>query len=150
MLIYYFTGKPPSWHFFYPYRVAPVMSDLHTNLQRIKSLKSYVKFKKDGPYLPFEQLMLILPPQSSDILPKEIGKLMHDTNNILIQFYPVDFELDVVSGVKHIYSEPLLPIIDADLVVEKVKETYPKLTPAERKRNVKGKIKRFIVKSNNK
>jgi len=94
--------------------------------------------------------MLILPPQSSDILPKEIGKLMHDTNNILIQFYPVDFELDVVSGVKHIYSEPLLPIIDADLVVEKVKETYPKLTPAERKRNVKGKIKRFIVKSNHK
>ena len=145
-LHYYFKSTPPSWHFFYRYRVAPVMSDLFTNLSRIKSLKKFVNFKKDSPYLPFEQLMLILPPQSSDILPKEIGKLMHDTEETLIQYYPIDFELDVVAGVKHVYSEPLLPIVDADEVVEKVKEKYDTLTPAEKKRNKIGKVKKIIIK----
>jgi 5'-3' exonuclease len=145
-LKYYFKNSPPSWHFFYRYRVAPVMSDLYTTLSKIKSLDKYVIFKKDVPYKPFEQLMLILPPQSSDILPTEIGKLMKNPKEEIIQYYPIDVELDVVAGIKHIYSEPLLPVVDADKVVSRVKELYPTLTPSEKKRNVKGKVKKFIVK----
>ena len=44
--------------------------------------------------------------------------------------------VDVVAGIKHIYSEPLLPVVDADKVVSRVKELYPTLTPSEKKRNV--------------
>ena len=145
-LNYYFNGIPPSWGYFYPYRAPPVMSDLYTVLSKTKSLNKLTKFKKDEPYLPFEQLMLILPPDSSYILPKDIGNLMKDPKEELIAYYPIDFELEVVLGQKHEYSEPLLPMVDADKVVARVKEMYPKLTDAEKKRNVKGKVKKFIVK----
>ena len=36
----------------------------------------------------------------------------------IIQYYPIDFELDAVLGGKHIYSEPILPIADADKIDE--------------------------------
>jgi len=143
---YYFKGIPPSWKYFYPYRATPVMSDLYTVLSNLKSLDKFSKFKKDEPYLPFEQLMLILPSESSYMLPKDIGNLMKDPKEELIAYYPIDFELDVVLGQKHIYSEPLLPMVDADKVVARVREMYPKLTDAEKKRNVKGKVKKFVVK----
>ena len=143
---YYFKGTPPSWQYFYPYRAPPVMSDLYSVLSSTKSLKKFSKFDKDEPYLPFEQLMLILPPESSYMLPKDIGNLMKDPNEELISYYPIDFELEVVLGQKHVYSEPLLPMVDADKVVARVREMYPKLTEAEKKRNVKGKVKKFVVK----
>lgn len=143
---YYFKGIPPSWKYFYPYRAPPVMSDLYAVLSSIKSLKKFSKFDKDESYLPFEQLMLILPPDSSYMLPKDIGNLMKDPNEELIAYYPIDFELEVVLGQKHVYSEPLLPMVDADKVVARVREMYPKLTDAEKKRNVKGKVKKFVVK----
>ena len=145
-LEYYFTGIPPSWKFFYPHRAAPVMSDLHTNLMKMKSLDKVASFEKDSPFLPFEQLMLILPPQTSYILPKVIGDLMSNIDEEIIQYYPIDFELDAVLGGKHIYSEPILPIADADKIVERIKMEYTKLSASEKKRNVKGKIKKFIVK----
>jgi 5'-3' exonuclease len=140
-LKYYFTSTPPSWHFFYRYRVSPVMSDLYATISNIKSLDKYVTFKKDTPYLPFEQLMLILPPQSASILPKEIGGLMTDTSSGLVQYYPSEFELDAVAGKKRIYSEPILPLIDAEKVVKKVIQTYSTLSAKDKKRNVNGKCK---------
>ena len=145
-LEYYFKGVPPSWRYFYPYRAPPVMSDLYETLGNLKSLNKFGKFEKDIPFLPFEQLMLILPPQSSYILPKELGELMKDPNEEIIAFYPIEVELDVVLGQKHIYSEPLLPQIDADKIVSRVQEIYPKLKSSDKKRNVKGKVKKFIVK----
>ncbi len=71
---------------------------------------------------------------------------MKDPNEEIIAFYPIEVELDVVLGQKHIYSEPLLPQIDADKIVSRVQEIYPKLKSSDKKRNVKGKVKKFIVK----
>ena len=145
-LEYYFTGTPPSWRFFYPHRAAPVMSDLHTTLMGMKTFNSVNIFEKDEPFLPFEQLMLILPPQTSYILPKNIGDLMSNIDEEIIQYYPIDFELDAVLGGKHVYAEPILPVADAEKIVDRIKKEYPKLSDTDKKRNVKGKIKKFIVK----
>ena len=145
-LEYYFTGTPPSWRFFYPHRAAPVMSDLHTTLMGMKTFNSVNVFEKDEPFLPFEQLMLILPPQTSYILPKNIGDLMSNIDEEIIQYYPIDFELDAVLGGKHVYAEPILPVADAEKIVDRIKKEYPKLSDTDKKRNIKGKIKKFIVK----
>ena len=133
-LKYYATGSPPSWKWFYKYNVPPTMTDFSRYVNSLKSL-SCVKFTKGKPFTPFEQLMLILPPQSMHaILPKCLSS--NNINNT------TKFELNAVYGQKHIYSEPILPIIDADKIVKIVETNASKFTTVEKKRNVKGRVKK--------
>ena len=76
---------------------------------------------------------MILPPQLSGLLPKGYGKLMTDIDSPLIQYFPVDFKLDVMLGQKQEYSEPLLPELDEELILEEIGKV--KLTKTEEKRN---------------
>ncbi len=82
------------------------------------------------PFKPLDQLMLILPPQMGHLLPKGYHNLMKTK---LLPYYPIDFELDVVLGGKHIYSEPILPMIDAGEVTRETAKV--KLTKDETERN---------------
>ena len=79
-------------------------------------------------------LFMILPPQLSSLLPKGYGKLMTDIDSPLIQYFPVDFKLDVMLGQKQEYSEPLLPELDEELMLEEIGKI--KLTKTEERRNL--------------
>ena len=81
-------------------------------MHRVKDLNVIGKFELGKPYRPLEQLMFVLPAGSGGLLPKELSKLMTDVDSPIIEYYPIDFELDVMKGQKHIYSEPILPLID--------------------------------------
>ena len=66
----YYFDKCPSWSWYYPYRVPPLFSDIYTNLTKFNiDVNNDISFTKGTPYSPFEQLALILPPQSKNILP---------------------------------------------------------------------------------
>jgi len=106
------------------------MTDFNRYIQKQTSL-SFVKFVKGKPFKPFEQLMLILPPVAAKaILPKSLSSSITG---------PLTFDLNATYGQKNIYSEPILPIIDADKMVSIV--AAAKLTGVDKKRNVKGKVK---------
>ena len=106
---YYLKGLP-SWTWYNEARVAPIPSDVVSTLKYIDDVNSLGEFKKGKSFTPQEQLMLILPP-GNRILPKPVNDLMRRRD--LVRFYPKQFELDVVAGGKHIYSDPILPDIDA-------------------------------------
>lgn len=115
---YYLSGDAPSWTWYYRFRVAPFMSDISHNLQYIKNIDELeIKFEKGRPFTTNEQLMLILPPQSANLLPKKCQKLMTNVDSPIIEYYPIDFELDVLAGKKLVYSEPILPEIDVEHVL---------------------------------
>ena len=137
-LKYYASSSPPSWKWFYKYNVPPTMTDFSRYVQSLKSLSS-IKFTKGKPFTPFEQLMLILPHKSIiAILPKCLSN--KNKNN------SINFDLNAVYGQKYIYSDPILPPIDADKIVEIVKNNSSKFTIAEKKRNIIGKIKKVKYK----
>jgi len=137
-LQYYFKSKPPSWTFCYHHRMPPLFSDLYNYLQNNKNL--IIKFENDQPFQPLKQLLLILSPYSKNLLPKCLGDLMqHDQ---LKSFYPKIFKLDVVVGNKYIYSEPILPKINIELLDYFINQNYDKLTLQEKKRN---KIQKKLV-----
>ena len=108
-LFYYLKGCPCyDWH--YRYRVSPLPSDMLLVMEGLDI--NSLSFSGAPPVLPFEQLMLILPPQMHGLLPKCLGDLM--LNGELQKYYPQAFEVDALAGLKYIYSEALLPDIDLD------------------------------------
>ena len=109
------------------------MANFSGYVNSLKSLSS-VKFTKGKPFRPFEQLMLILPPQSAQsILPKSLSIAVNG---------PTTFDLNAVYGLKHIYSEPILPLVDADKMIDIVAKKEEKLTASEKKRNTTGRVKK--------
>lgn len=126
---YYFIGVP-SWRWYYPYRVAPLPSDVYNSLEKINDINKIFKFEIGKPFTPFEQLMLVLPPQNN-ILPNKLNALMISDN--LQSYYPQNFELDIVAGEKFIYSEPILPEIEIQAVLDAI--TDISLSVDEKRRN---------------
>lgn len=133
-LNYYFYGVP-SWRWHYEYRISPLISDICYVLENNIVDMNNITFEKDEPYTPFQQLMLILPPQMADLVPSVLRPIMIDDKLLCTQFYPIDFKLDVASGIKTIYSEAILPEIDEELLIGTVKKYEEKLSVEEKKRN---------------
>jgi 5'-3' exoribonuclease 2 len=135
-LQYYLTGCP-SWTWYYPYHTAPVPSDLAQTLSQMADVNEpgLSEFEPTTPFKPFDQLMMILPTSAADILPKSYQKLLEDPNSPLIPYYPEDFELDIVTGGKYVYSEAILPSLPAELVLAETAKLEKKLTAVDKKRN---------------
>jgi len=143
-LKYYFQGCP-SWQWHYQFRISPLLSDIHYVLENNIVDMNNITFTEGSPYTPFQQLMLILPPQLNFLVPSQLRPIMKDDNLLCTQFYPIDFRIDVTIGQKTIYSEAILPEIDEDLLMETVKKYEKKLSAKEIERNTI-RIKPFMVK----
>jgi len=72
-LYYYFRGLA-SWSWFYPHHYSPLVIDLI----ELTSLGISTEFQKGQPFLPFQQLMAVLPPQSFPLVPKPFRSLMKE------------------------------------------------------------------------
>jgi 5'-3' exonuclease len=133
-LNYYFNGVP-SWQWHYKYTMSPLISDIYYALEHNIINPNEINFEIGHPYTPFQQLMLILPPQMSDLVPTVLRPIMIHDSLLCTQFYPIDFRIDVVTGIKTIYSEAILPEIDEELLLDTVKKLEKNLTENEKKRN---------------
>lgn len=114
---YYYHGCA-SWKWYYPYHYAPFAKDIAAAID--PSLP--IEFELGEPFLPFQQLMGVLPPRSADALPAEIASLMRDPSSEIADFYPADFAIDL-NGKKFAWQAVvLLPFIDETRLVEAMVE----------------------------
>lgn len=128
VLKYYYQGCP-SWQWYYPYHYAPFAQDM-VNLDDI-----VVKFNEGKPFKPYEQLMSVLPAASSHTLPEVFRPLMSDEDSPIIDFYPVEFPIDM-NGKKMAWQGiALLPFIDEERLLTAVRAKYPDLDEKEIWRN---------------
>ena len=131
VMAYYYHGCP-SWKWYYPHHYAPFASDL-TELG-----KHTVNFELGTPFNPLEQLMGVLPAASGQHIPEPLRRLMSEPDSPILDFYPVDFRLDL-NGKKHLWQGvALLPFIDEKRLLDGMATRTPELSEQERKRNVKG------------
>ncbi len=133
---YYFEGCQ-SWRWFYPFHYAPFPSDLIDIASAISAEK--LMFAPDKPFLPYQQLMSVLPPASADCVPIPYQKLMTSADSPLRDFYKEDFETDLNGKRNDWEAVVLLPFVDEDRLIEAMASvSNEELTEVERKRNTLG------------
>ena len=126
---YYFNQKAcQEWYCHLHY--APTVHDIHKYMftlttedvpQKMKALAggSLIQTKSDGDIVDRAhlQLLLVLPPQSIDLLPENLRPLMTDIHHGCAHFYPHEFK--VMTYLKHKLWEcsPMIPHIDINKVV---------------------------------
>jgi 5'-3' exoribonuclease 2 len=107
---YYYDGCP-SWKWYYPFHYAPFASDLK-NIERFQ--KDCDSFELSTPFNPVEQLMAVLPSDSSHAVPKPMRWLMNDEESPIIDFYPRDVPVDPNGKAMPWLWVVLLPFIDEE------------------------------------
>ncbi|KAJ3400421.1 hypothetical protein HDV05_001094, partial [Chytridiales sp. JEL 0842] len=129
VLLYYYRGVP-SWEWFFRYHYAPKITDL-VNLHRFHP----IVFDKGRPFLPFEQLMGVLPAASSAFIPECFRVLMTDPTSPIIDFYPTSFDLDL-NGKKQDWEAVVkIPFIDEERLIKALRARENQLTKEEKRRN---------------
>ncbi|OLY81362.1 5'-3' exoribonuclease 2 [Smittium mucronatum] len=133
-VVYYYFKGIRSWVHYYPYHYSPKVSDL------ISSISDYskVNFSPSKPYSPIEQLMFVLPPGSSSLLPEPLRSLMHDRNSPILDLFPEDFEIDLNGKRNDWEAVSLIDFIDTERVIEAMKPLKQKYTLEDKKRDLIG------------
>ncbi|KAK9879471.1 hypothetical protein WA026_006540 [Henosepilachna vigintioctopunctata] len=130
-LHYYYNGVC-SWSWYYPHHYAPYISDIK-NFQDLNLEYDYGK-----PFLPYEQLLAVLPSGSKELLPKCYQNLMTDENSPIKKFYPENFDTDLNGKRQEWEAVVLVPFIDEKKLLETMKIYSNDLSPDEMERNKHG------------
>lgn len=131
---YYLQGCP-SWTYYYKFRMAPCLKDICGYLNNKRIYKT--NFDLGTPYKPIEQLAIVLPRYSFNLLPKSFIQNIKNRIDIL-QFYPTDFTYDLLHK-RYLYQcKPILPSIKDD-VIKKYIQTLD-IDPITKIKNKKGSL----------
>eukprot|EP00977_Amphora_coffeiformis_P020056 scaffold7808_cov184-Amphora_coffeaeformis.AAC.35 len=154
-LNYYHRGCK-SWDWFFPHFYSPLATDL-VNLAEFYDAPDdegfcTMEFESGEPFPSLAQLLSVLPPQSSSLLPKPFAELMINPASPLIPYYPPDFTSDPNGKRESWEAIVQIPFIEADLLlgtVEQILEADAKhenlLSNGERRRNERGTEHLFVA-----
>eukprot|EP00095_Tigriopus_kingsejongensis_P010572 maker-scaffold1137_size60140-snap-gene-0.17 protein:Tk10572 transcript:maker-scaffold1137_size60140-snap-gene-0.17-mRNA-1 annotation:"5 -3 exoribonuclease 1" len=130
-LHYYYNGCR-SWSWFYPHHFAPWITDIRD------FSKMELNFEMSIPFLPFEQLLAVLPAASKELLPQPLQGLMLNPSSPIIDYYPKDFENDLNGKQQDWEAVVLIPFIDEARLLAAMKPPLSHLKPDEAARNMHG------------
>jgi 5'-3' exonuclease len=126
----YYLYDIPDWYWYYPYHYSPFFSDIYEYLKLLKQKRKKINFtfEKHEPLTPYEQLLAVLPPESSNILPYPISELMKNESPIGC-FYPEikDIKIEVKTNGSFTEKNAILPFIDIELLKNSFKIEYDKI-----------------------
>lgn len=130
-LNYYYRGVC-SWSWYYPHHYAPYISD-------IRDFKDIdLQYSMGKPFLPFEQLLSVLPAASKEHLPPAYHPLMLEPDSKIIEYYPQSFETDLNGKKQEWEALVLIPFIDERQLIDAMSDCNDRLTDSERGRNRHG------------
>ena len=102
-----------------------------------------LQFEMAEPFLPFEQLLSVLPAASKELLPRELQGLMINESSPIIDYYPEDFLCDLNGKQQEWEAVVLIPFIDEKRLLDAVKPLYQHLSPEASARNKHGPMVSF-------
>jgi 5'-3' exonuclease len=122
--INYYINRDYSKYWYYKYNYAPSISDISKYLS-IMGNNEFDKFiintrnnKNDPVIEPIIQLLLVLPPQSIEILPDKYKVIMNNINFNCMHYYPISFNLSTYLKYFGWECIPILPEINIKHLIE--------------------------------
>lgn len=132
--LYYFD-KCPDWQWMYRYNMTPLLSDFVSYLKKCSPSQLNQLFEYHEPVKPYQQLLMILPPQSINLLPHSYRSLMISDQSPLIHYFPIDFELKYYDNRYRWESNPQIPFVDPNELKLYTQHLDDNLSITERDRN---------------
>lgn len=139
ILIYYIRGVS-DWTWSYPQNYAPFGFDI------AESLDCYTPSLFDRnttPDLPYQQLLCVLPRQSSQLLPYPLH-LLFGTESCISHLFPDTIEIDMEGRRREWEGLVVLPIIDFDKVHSEYRKLIRNVSEKDKKRNRFMKSLRYV------
>lgn len=131
----YYTSGVPNWRWRFPYHYAPFA---HTLTKYIDSFKFSV-YAPTTPTVPFVQLLSVLPPKSSNLLPEPLNNLLKSEGSPISQFCPEEFGIDLSGKRREWEGTVLLPMIDYNIVEKAYYDRIRQIAESSMRRNKSGK-----------
>jgi len=141
-LNYYYNGCC-SWSWFYPHHYSPYISDIKnfSNLQ--------LEYDMATPFLPFQQLLAVLPVASKKLLPEAYHELMESEESPIKSFYPSEFKTDLNGKKQDWEAVVLIPFIDQESLLGAMDTKEHLLSEEEKTRNKHGPMQIFTYTPDN-
>ena len=127
----YYMEECPCCEWYYPYHFVPTLADLSRYLT--KEGPVLAPDFRPTPHTPFQQLLMVLPSESANLLPKSYQKLMTQWKSPIISYYPTSFHNETFGKIFMWESPPILPPISGD-VIKGIANTCS-LSSTEKERN---------------
>ncbi len=161
ILHYYYNGVC-SWSWYYPHHYAPYVSDIR-NFANLE-----LKYDLGKPFLPYEQLLGVLPAASKALLPVAHHSLMSSVDSPIIDYYPSNFQVLLISSTLfflHYYNSNwnllvfqtdkngkqqeweavvLIPFIDEKRLISAMNDCESRLSAEEKNRNRHGPMQVYV------
>ena len=131
---YYLNGCC-SWTWYYSYDYPPTMADIFHYLDELKSL-NHIKFNMDNPTNTQTLLMMVLPKNSSDYMPKSVFNHISSNPELDLIYFPTKYAINIPLHTRYYECSPIIPKVDihkTESIISKCK-----LSSEEEKRNVIG------------
>ncbi|PRP80266.1 5'-3' exoribonculease [Planoprotostelium fungivorum] len=137
VVLYYRKGIP-SWSWYYPYHFPPLLYDIHAYLSSHGDLTTSCRVdlqeRLGAPFLPFQQLMAVLPPNSIRLaLPPSFHSLIEEGSSVG-EFYPSQWKT-IHRGAYRKFSVADLPFIEEKRFLSAVRPVEEGLSSEEAARN---------------
>lgn len=130
---HYYNYECISWEWSYKYQQSPSFHDLHLYMSEFIADINLIDIKNNNKIKPFEQLLIVLPPDSRNLLPYEYSKLMTDLNSDIIEYYPGKYNIETFNKRYFWECAPILPYISTKKIRDCSKNI--KLSKDEKYRN---------------
>jgi 5'-3' exonuclease len=130
---HYYNFDCISWEWAYLYHQSPSFYDLYLYMDKFLADINSIEIKANIKIKPFEQLLIVLPPDSRNLLPYEYSKLMVDCESNIIEYYPTNYNLETFNKRYFWECSPVLPYISAKKIRDCSKDV--KLNKDEKYRN---------------
>ena len=125
----YYFNTCPGWEWQYPYTHAPFISDIYNYLAKSDLDLNSINFDKAQPFSPCVQLLSVLPPACSHLIPKKYQELISNPDSPIIDLFPSSVELDMINKDMYWMAVPMLPILDVSRIKKAVGNI--KLSPSD-------------------
>lgn len=133
-VINYYIYGVPTWTWLYPHHYVPFARTL---LRHLGSYR-FKEFVKTGPNPPFLQLLSVLPPKSSSLLPEPLSSILTDKSLEVAQYFPEEIEIDLTGRMKEWEGIVIIPFLDVEALRKLYFERVRGVDQAELRRNVVG------------